>query len=199
MLERFGTDARKVLVDAKVHAQSLGHNYVGGEHLLLALCSSETPAGEVLRSLGATPSRVETTTLGILGGPGRRLDREALSAIGIDLDVVRRRVEADFGPGALNRRLSRPRTTGLSFWRRRRRQWGPSPSVEFPLTPRAKQCLERSLRRAQSQQHPEVGVDDVAITVVSMADGLPPRILSDLGVPGAALSAKIADQYRRAG
>ncbi len=120
MLERFATDARKVLVDAKVHAQSLGHSYVGGEHLLLALCSSETPAGEVLRSLGATPSRVEATTLRILGGPGRRLDHDALSAIGIDLDAVRRRVEADFGRGALNRRLSKPRATGLSFWRGRR-------------------------------------------------------------------------------
>jgi ATP-dependent Clp protease ATP-binding subunit ClpA len=196
MLERFAADARKVLVDAKVHAQSLGHSYVGGEHLLLALCSSETPAGDVLRSLGATPSCVETTTLRILGGPGRRLDRDALSAIGIDLDVVRRCVEADFGPGALNRRLSRPRTTGLSFWRRR--GWAPGPSVEFPLTPRAKQCLERSLRRAQALQHAEVGVDDVAITVVSMADGLPPRILSDLGVPRATLSTDIAERYRKA-
>jgi hypothetical protein len=33
----------------------------------------------------------------------RPLDAEALAAIGIDLDEVRRRVEETFGPGALER------------------------------------------------------------------------------------------------
>ena len=40
------------------------------------------------------------------GGPGdplRGLDQEALAAIGIDLDVVRARLEAAFGPDALDR------------------------------------------------------------------------------------------------
>jgi hypothetical protein len=35
--------------------------------------------------------------------PERVLDAEALASIGIDLDEVRRRVEEQFGPGALER------------------------------------------------------------------------------------------------
>ena len=43
---------------------------------------------------------------------GRQIDSQALAAIGIDLEEVRRRVEETFGPGALERRIrsaQRPR------------------------------------------------------------------------------------------
>ena len=36
---------------------------------------------------------------------GRQIDSQALTAIGIDLEEVRRRVEESFGPGALDRRI----------------------------------------------------------------------------------------------
>ena len=64
----------------------------------------------VLRDQGVTPERVEAEILRTIGrgsagsaDPLRGLDGEALAAIGIDLDVVRARIEAAFGPDALDR------------------------------------------------------------------------------------------------
>ena len=141
MFERFTDDARAVIVHAQQHARRLGHRYIGCEHLLLALTSTDQPAGAVLREQGVTPERVEEEIVRRIGlGTGASLfaglDRDALAAIGIDLDAVRAKIEASFGPEALmeagqavhgERRPSRlnPRRAVpprlVRSWRRRRR------------------------------------------------------------------------------
>jgi ATP-dependent Clp protease ATP-binding subunit ClpA len=141
MFERFAPEARTVVVHAQEHARRLGHNYIGCEHLLLALVSTDQPASAVLREHGVTPERVEEEIVRQVGlGAGSRLfgtlNRDALASIGIDLDAVRARIEESFGPEALTQadravhrgpRPSRlnPRrgvTPGLvRHWRRRRR------------------------------------------------------------------------------
>jgi ATP-dependent Clp protease ATP-binding subunit ClpA len=111
MFERFTDGARHVVVQAQHGARRLGHNYIGCEHLLLALAEDGGPAGAVLRDQGVTPEAVEAQIVRIIGrgsggGPAdplHGLDQEALAAIGIDLDVVRARLEAAFGPDALDR------------------------------------------------------------------------------------------------
>jgi hypothetical protein len=114
MFERFTDGAREIVVRAQHNARRLGHNYIGCEHLLLAATEAGEPAAAVLREQGVTPERVEAEILRTIGrghradpsGPAdplQGLDREALAAIGIDLDVVRARLEAAFGPGALDR------------------------------------------------------------------------------------------------
>ncbi len=108
MFERFTADARTVVVHAQEHARRLGHHYIGREHLLLAVAGSEQPAGAVLREQGVTPERVEEEIvrrigLGAMAGLFGDLDRDALAAVGIDLDVVRARIEATFGTEALGR------------------------------------------------------------------------------------------------
>ena len=119
MFERFTGQARTVVIQAQDHARRLGHNYIGCEHLLLAAASTAEPASAVLREHGVTPQAVETQIVRLigLGQAARRLgslDREALAAIGIDLDVVQARIEAAFGPGALTRAPSaRQRRPGV--------------------------------------------------------------------------------------
>ena len=108
MLERFSPGARTVVLHAQSHARRLGHRYVGSEHLLLALAGSIEPAGDVLRAGGLTTGGVEAQIVGLVGlGAGAGLfadlDREALDSIGVDLDAVRARIEAAFGPAALHR------------------------------------------------------------------------------------------------
>ena len=112
MFERFTQDARGTVVDAQKHARRLGHNYIGGEHLLLAVVSADSPASATLHAHGMTPAYVEAEIvrrvgLGTAAGPGAglfgSLDRDALASIGIDLDTVRARIEASFGPQALAR------------------------------------------------------------------------------------------------
>jgi Clp amino terminal domain, pathogenicity island component len=137
MFERFTADARILVVHAQEHARRLGHRYIGGEHILLAAVSTSRPASEVMRAHGVTPELVEEEIVrrvglgagaGLFGG----LDRDALATIGIDLDAVRARIEASFGPQALSnaaqaahparRRRPRPRAPRVvRTWRRRRR------------------------------------------------------------------------------
>ena len=137
MFERFSQDARNLVVHATEHARRLGHRYVGAEHILLAAVSASQPASAVMRAQGVTPELVEEEIVrrvglgagaGLFGG----LDRDALATIGIDLDTVRARIEASFGPQALTnaaqvayrdrRRHPGPRPPRLVHnWRRRRR------------------------------------------------------------------------------
>jgi ATP-dependent Clp protease ATP-binding subunit ClpA len=110
MFERFTDGARQVVVQAQANARRLGHTYIGCEHLLLATVATGEPASVIMRDHGVTPERVEAEILHVIGrgsaesaDPLGGLDREALAAIGIDLDVVRSRIEAAFGPDALSR------------------------------------------------------------------------------------------------
>ena len=129
MFERFTDTARHVLVQAQHDARRLGHNYIGCEHLLLAAAAAAEPASAVLRDQGVTPERVEAEILRTVGrgqtaDPLGGLDRQALAFIGIDLDVVRARIEAAFGPDALTRALPAAR-------RSRRPAWGKGPLAEL--------------------------------------------------------------------
>ncbi len=137
MFERFTEEARAFVAQAVEHALRLGHRYVGGEHILLAAVTVGQPASAVLCAHGVTPELVEEEIVrrvglgagaGLFGG----LDKDALATIGIDLDAVRARIEASFGPQALARaahaahrdlrRRPGPRPPRLvREWRRRRR------------------------------------------------------------------------------
>ena len=66
MFERFTETARAVVVQAQFEARELQHEYVGTEHLLLALL--EDPAGSIavaLRDSGVDQARVRD----LLPGP----------------------------------------------------------------------------------------------------------------------------------
>ena len=218
MFERFTGQARTVVIQAQDHARRLGHNYIGCEHLLLAAASTAEPASAVLREHGVTPQAVETEIVRLLG-PGQAagllgsMDRDALAAIGIDLDVVRARIEAAFGPGALTRVPSasqrgrgcrrRPITGLLRHRRRRARQAtappaDPAPAGHIPFTPRAKKSLEHSLREAKMRHDNYIGVEHLTLALVGMNDGTVPPILSALGTSQATLRAAIFDRYRQA-
>lgn len=75
MFERFTDTARRTVVLAQEEARMLKHNYVGTEHLLLALTGDKGPAGQALTGLGVTRTAVrdQITTLigeGIAPAPG---------------------------------------------------------------------------------------------------------------------------------
>jgi ATP-dependent Clp protease ATP-binding subunit ClpA len=217
MFERFTGDARAAVVQAQKHARRLGHRYIGCEHLLLATASTAEPASAALREHGVTPEGVETEIVRLVGlGRTANLfsasDREALASIGIDLDVVRARIEAAFGPDAFTRRGpsacgSRPavRKNPVALLRRARRGGhhqhatpGAAPSGHLPFTPRAKKSLELSLREAQARHDSYIGVEHLTLALVGMKDGAVPPILSALGASQAALRAAILDRYRKA-
>ena len=156
MFERFTTDARTVVSDAQQHARRMGHRYIGCEHLLLAVVGMEQPAAEVMRDSGVTPPYVEQQIVRLIGlGTGTDmfadLDREALAAIGIDLDVVRARIEARFGLDALDRAAHVSRSQ-----RRRRFRLNPSRALSPRLRRRFRRwrCARRDGRQQKRPQAP---------------------------------------------
>jgi len=215
MFERFTGEARAAVAQAQEHARRLGHRYIGCEHLLLAAASTAEPASAALRERGVTPERVETEIVRLVGlGQAANLfsasDREALASIGIDLDVVRARVEAAFGPDAFTRGgpaacRSQPavRKNPVALLRRARRggrhqHAGTTPSGHIPFTPRAKKSLLLSLREAETRHDNYIGLEHLTLALVGMRDGAVPPILSALGASQATLRAAILDRYRKA-
>jgi ATP-dependent Clp protease ATP-binding subunit ClpA len=188
MFERFTDRARQVTVDAQATARRLGHGHIGTEHLLLGLLHSDGMAAQVLRGLGVTPAAVEREVLAEVGrGPLGAGDAEALGAIGIDLDEVRRRMEASFGPGALH--------------------WHPDPDCRgarprlghIPFTPRAKKVLELSLREALALKHRHIGTEHILLGLVREGEGLAMLVLTRLGAGAELIRARVLDALRQTG
>ena len=103
MFERFTKEARGVVTAAYEEASALHDEQVRPAHLVLA--ASRTPggvAGQALRRLDLGPEGLREA-IAATPGARRRMDPDALASLGIDLEQVRRRVEAAFGEGALDR------------------------------------------------------------------------------------------------
>jgi ATP-dependent Clp protease ATP-binding subunit ClpA len=221
MFERFTDDARHVVVQAQEDARRLRHRYIGCEHLLLAVAATGEPASVVLRDHGVTPERIEAEILRTIGRGQTAesldgLDRQALASIGIDLDVVRDRIEAAFGPGALTRDLPGAGPSRRPAWgkgplaeltrRRRRRRalrhfpqpTGTPPHGRIPFTVRAKQSLELSMREATALHDKSIGVQHLSLALLGMKDGMVPMILAALDAPVALLRPAILDSYPKA-
>ncbi len=116
-------DTRASLARALGHACRLTRRYVSGEHLMTVLVSAvyagrdPRPARAVLHEHGATLEDVAEEIARRAGAEAvlfGGLDRDALAAIGIDLDAVRARIGSSFGPEALTQVVRRePRPSGL--------------------------------------------------------------------------------------
>jgi hypothetical protein len=230
MLERFTGDARGVVTGAREGALRLGHDWIGCEHLLLALTATGGEVGMILRDQGITPDRVRSEAVRLAGAGGGAslfdvLDRDALASIGIDLDAVRGKVEAAFGPGAFTAAPGR-RPRGRRWVRRRMRRarqarWASAPAGggtrtagppgapaagegtgagprRVPFTPRARKCLMHAVREARAEHTGQIGVEHLGLAIVSMTDGAVPPILSALGSSGPRLRAEILSRYRQA-
>ncbi len=198
---QFTGDARQVVACASEQARRLGHGFIGGEHLLYGLACDEGEVGAVLRERGVTPERVEAEFVRLIGPENiaagslfDTLDRDALTTIGIDLDAVRERIEAAFGPAALA-----PDAPTSRRWLRSRPGWDAGLGTgHSPLTRRAKRCLDSS-RREAAHSGGHLGAEHIALALLAMDDGVPHRILSVIGASAPRLGAEIRDRYRQAG
>jgi ATP-dependent Clp protease ATP-binding subunit ClpA len=199
MTRHFNEDADAIVEQAYEHAIRVGHPYLGGEHLLLALSAAGQPAGAVLREHGVTPERTEAEIVSLSGsGLFGDLDRDALATVGVDIDAVRATTGASFGQEALARAASavyrKPR-----WFDPRRGAFTGRDGAFLPLGPGAGQALQRARREAQARPAAQpAGVEDLALGILAVSEGLVPRVLSGLGTSGPALSTAILDRYQQA-
>ncbi len=168
MFERFTHAARSVVVHAQEEAREARAERLGTEHLLLGLLHEE---GEAVAHRMAGHGVDRAAVLAALdryrrAGAGPELDADALDSIGIDLDAVREKVEATFGPGALDR----PGRGGAPA------------RGHIPLTPRAKKAIELGLREAIALRSKEIRPGHLMLGLLRDGGGLGARALSEAGV-----------------
>jgi ATP-dependent Clp protease ATP-binding subunit ClpC len=129
MFERFSDRARRVVVLAQEEARMLEHDYIGTEHLLLGLIHE-----------------------------GEGIGAKSLRALGVDLETVRREVEALIGRG------QQP------------------PSGHIPFTQRAKKSLELALREMVHLGHDYIGTEHLLLGLVREGDGVAAQVLRQRGI-----------------
>ncbi|CAM3460021.1 Clp protease N-terminal domain-containing protein [Isoptericola cucumis] len=176
MFERFTKDARSVVVDAQQVARELRSATIDTRHLLASLAGSADGAA-ALRAAGLDPADVAARARRDVAA-GEPLDADALAAVGVDLDEVRRRTDEVFGTGALDR-------AGSAHARR---------GKHVPFTTDAKKALELALREAVRLKDSGIGSRHLLLGILR-ADCPGGRVLaataSDAGTDVAALRAAV--------
>ncbi|WP_308117315.1 Clp protease N-terminal domain-containing protein [Streptomyces fuscigenes] len=176
MFEYFTERAKRAIVAGQDEALALGHDFMGTEHLLLGLVAvPESTAGALLAAAGAEPAAARARAVGILEadgifGTGAQDAKDALSALGIDVDEIKRRADGTFGEGAFQY---------------------PRPAY----TPHAKKALELTVRAWRSCGHdPEdpgagIGTEHMLLGLLAEPEGRSHRVLDALAVDEEALRA----------
>jgi ATP-dependent Clp protease ATP-binding subunit ClpA len=154
MFERFTDKARSVVVSARTKAAEHGDDQVRPVHMLYGLTASHGTAARVLAPLGADSTAVERELQRMAPGgtawdsDQARDDAEALAAIGIDVEEIKRRIEENFGPGALERVPHTPK--------------GPlSRPGRLPFNDQSKLTLAFSLKEARARHDDHIGTEHV--------------------------------------
>ncbi|HZA78736.1 MAG TPA: Clp protease N-terminal domain-containing protein [Acidimicrobiales bacterium] len=192
MFDRCDADTMIVIDTAIAEARALGHNYVGTEHLLVALVQHrDLLPNQVGRMLPTEVQAVRAALEAEFDGPPR--DEELLASLGIDLEGVRAAVRRTFGPDALERLARRPVRQPWQPWRRPRRRCMSilARGTLLALTPRVKRVMERALSGATRRGLPAIDPCALLLGMVEEERALSNRLLQDLGVPPDELRAAI--------
>ena len=200
MFERFTDNARKVVILAKTKATDRADDQIGPVHMLYGLAAADGVAARALAGLGVDAAAVEreigraSSASGASPGPLRPADEkagdaEALAAIGIDLDEIRRRIEESFGPGALDRVPLTPR--GPLNWTGR-----------LPMNDQAKMSLALALKEARGLHHNYIGTEHLLLGLLRVAERNPRGqfaavTLPALGLDPARVRARVLDELRQ--
>lgn len=180
MFDRFTDQAHSAIVRAQAEARALEHDFLGTEHLLLGVLASG--AAPLAAPLDLETARAEVVRRVGRGFPDQGLDAEGLAALGIDLERVRERIEASFGPGALSAIPPGSRGCGIRG--------------RIPFTGRAKRALELTLREARALGHDHIGPGHLLLGLPHDKGGVGAEILADHGVTLTRLRAAMREQRR---
>jgi Clp amino terminal domain, pathogenicity island component len=189
MFERFTDKARTAVILARTEASERG-DQIRPAYLLHALASGEGVAAGVLADLGVDPGDIERRLDRIaplrkpLGGEPPGADAEALASIGIDLDEIRRKVEENFGPGALERAPASSQGTG-----------------RITMTREAKQSVELAAKEARTLRHSYIGTEHLLLGLLGAAERNPrgdfsAETVGALGIDPAQVRQRILDVLR---
>jgi hypothetical protein len=164
MWDRLTPEGRQVIRLALVEARELGHPCIADEHVLLGLIRHGASRGATLlraSGLDLTAARAELLRVGPTLGPAAD-PAAALRSIGVDVEQIRRSLEATFGADAL---------TAAERRVRRRPRWRgghprPKPLCAYVL---AKRSFEIATQFAIRRGDSGIGPDHLLYGVVQDA------------------------------
>jgi hypothetical protein len=184
---------RPILAAARGEAELARHGYVGLEHLLISLTLPEvSETARLLVEHGLTTQRTRDAVWLVVGsgrGDGARFDPATLLAtLGIDLDQIRRHVEAQFGPNAIDDLYASP-----VGWNLRPR----GPLCDLGLSPQLKRAVDNALGHCWDNAPPQIHERLLLHSLDSDSDALK-AVLSELNTSIGQLRAAVAARLRLA-
>lgn len=180
MFDRCDANSRAVLDAALTESRRLGHNYLGTEHLLVALVDRRHLLPEIAAALLPDPDSVRSALAAALGASPQR-DAELLEVMGIDLDEVRSAVRHTFGADALERLGRRRAHQPWQPWRRPSRRCSSLLAGTMSVAPRVKQSLERARHDAERRGITYIDPAALLLGTVEVPDAMSNRLLRDTG------------------
>jgi len=177
MFERFTQGARDAVIQAQTEAGELGDEQIGTQHIFLGVLWNADGVGRKLLDGAGLSYRTIRQQLEATSGTA---DAEALRDIGIDLDSVRRRAEAVFGDGALNRGTKRAR------------------GGHIPFGKDAKKTLELALREAIGLGLDAITTDYVLLGLTRLPDSPAGQLMAAQGVRPEEFGVRLREQLRTA-
>ncbi len=182
MFDRCDENTVAVFDAAVEQARSLGHNYVGTEHVLLALMRHREVLPDAVAAL--LPRDVEAVCAAlesILEGPPS-LDAALLRTLGIDLDEVRAAVRRTFGSDAVERLGRRRVRQPWQPWRHPHRRCMTLLAGTMGVADRVKRALEYARDDAARRRRQLIDPAGLLLGMVEVEGSLSTRLLEDVGV-----------------
>ncbi|WP_129339651.1 Clp protease N-terminal domain-containing protein [Cellulomonas endophytica] len=164
MFERFTQEARDGVVGAQLVARERGDRRIGTEHVLLG--ALRAPGSVAATALGLVGRTAEDVAQAVDARSG--IDAGALAGLGIDLEAVRRRAEAAFGPGALDVPADEARDRPVRG--------------HVPFDRDAKKTLEVALREALALKHRHIDTGHVLLALARLDGTAAHTALAALGL-----------------
>lgn len=182
---------RPVLAAARTEAEVARHGYIGLEHLLITLTESEASAtAPLLAEHGITTQRTRDAVWLVVGsgrGDGPRFDPATLLAtLGIDLEQIRRHVEAQFGPNAIHNLYASP-----VGWNLRPR----GPLCDLGPSPQLKRAIDNALGHCWDNTPPQLHERLLLHTLDSDSHALS-AVLDELDTPIGPVRAAVTARLR---
>lgn len=182
MFDQCDDPTMTVLDTARTQAQQLGHDYIGTEHVLLALTIHRGQLPESVAQLLPTQDQVRDALAAVIDTGPALPDADLLGTLGIDLDQVRAAVRKIFGPQALDRLAERRVHQPWQPWRRPTRACISLLAGQHGIAPRLKQAFEHARSHTTRGHQPRITPAHLLLGMVEVEDAMSNRLLRDLGV-----------------
>jgi hypothetical protein len=181
----------RVLAAARGEAELARHGYVGLEHLLLALTQPDAPGTARLLAAQGITTRRARDAVGIVVGSGRgdgpRFDPATLLAtLGIDLEQIRRNIQAQFGPDAIGHLHASD-----VGWNLRPR----GPLCDLGLSPQLKRAIDHTLGHCWDTAPPQMH-EHLLLSILDSDSRAAAAVFDELGTPAAPLRAAVTAQLK---